>query len=80
MFVVLKTVMKTDNVGMLKGPMDLDFCVQLQEISYDRSKRFRLTLVLAFLVFNEDLETTLHARRAPLDSFTSYTRANPPYI
>ena len=80
--IIFKTFMKVDDVRVIKRAMNLNLCVQLLETRSTFIGRVWVkwaTFVLAFFVFNEVLVTTLHANLVPRASFTSYTRANPPY-
>jgi hypothetical protein len=78
--VIFETFLKMDDVGMLKGAMNLDLGVQLTGYKriYSTGTAALHTFVFAFFVLSEFLVTTLHASLVPRTSLTSYTRANPP--
>lgn len=77
--VILKAVVKPDNVGMCQRTMDFDLSIELLRISKrDVAGYEQRTLVLAFFVLSEVFVTTLQASRVPRISLTSYTRAKPP--
>jgi hypothetical protein len=71
--VVFKTLFESDNVGVLKGAVELDLCVELRRLVSamgNFTNEWR-TLVLLFLLLSEDLATHLTAWRPPRASSTS---------
>jgi hypothetical protein len=77
---ILKAFVELDNVWMPERLVDFDFGVELWMVECEVRQRAAMkhTFVLAFLVFNDALVTTLMAWWCPRMSLTSYTLANPP--